>query len=174
MRPTWNNVTQAPGEFIRQFQNQGDIRSHLLLTENSAKPNFLDAAKKVEEYYRNVYVDNNFGGVHGLKGNITKEKTKREKETTETTSNQAKERVTRVTIRATTQTKAFKEEGTNIVCYYCGRPGHTSDKRWWKGQTYNIDQSQRVWSVPNDNRHQQLQQMPPSSSASTTIMTQPQ
>eukprot|EP00971_Amphidinium_carterae_P023112 456056-Amphidinium_carterae.1 len=79
MRPTWNNVTQAPGEFIRQLQSwrdeifnyettvqseiavsmkmallmqhiqpmiQGDIRSHLLLTENLAKPNFEDATRK--------------------------------------------------------------------------------------------------------------------------------
>eukprot|EP00971_Amphidinium_carterae_P034774 684572-Amphidinium_carterae.1 len=82
MKPTWNNVSQAPGEFIRQFQYwrdeiynyenkvsteiapsmrmavlmqhiQGDIRSHLLLTENLATPNYEDAAKKVEEYYRN-------------------------------------------------------------------------------------------------------------------------
>eukprot|EP00971_Amphidinium_carterae_P135206 2679747-Amphidinium_carterae.1 len=24
----------------------------------------------------------------------------------------------------------------NIICYYCGKPGHTSDKCWWnkKGQ----------------------------------------
>eukprot|EP00971_Amphidinium_carterae_P110441 2187902-Amphidinium_carterae.3 len=95
MKPTWNNVSQAPGEFIRQFQNwrdeifnykttvsteiapsmkmallmqhiQGDIRSHLLLTENLATPNFEDAAK-VEEYYRNVYADNNNGGVNGMK-----------------------------------------------------------------------------------------------------------
>eukprot|EP00971_Amphidinium_carterae_P342825 6482260-Amphidinium_carterae.1 len=32
---------------------QGDIRSQLLLTEDLAKPNFEDAAKKVEDYYRN-------------------------------------------------------------------------------------------------------------------------
>eukprot|EP00971_Amphidinium_carterae_P116828 2313869-Amphidinium_carterae.2 len=62
---------------------------------------------------------------------------------------------------------------TDIVCYYCGKPGHTSDKCWWKGQIYNIDQSKPVWSVPNDNQPQQLQQLP-QSSASTTIMTQPQ
>eukprot|EP00971_Amphidinium_carterae_P201163 3992027-Amphidinium_carterae.3 len=53
-----------------------------------------------------------------------------------------------------------KGRGTNIVCYYCGKPGHTSDKCWWKGQIYNIDQSQPVWSVPNDNQPQQLQQLP--------------
>eukprot|EP00971_Amphidinium_carterae_P163714 3245945-Amphidinium_carterae.1 len=62
----------------------------------------------------------------------------------------------------------------DIVCYYCGKPGHTSDKCWWKGQIYNIDQSQPVWSVPNDNQPQQLQQLPQHSSVSTTIMTQPQ
>eukprot|EP00971_Amphidinium_carterae_P119236 2361862-Amphidinium_carterae.2 len=136
MRPTWNNVTQAPGEFIRQFQDwrdeifnyksavqseiavsmkmalllqhiQGDIRSHLLLTENLAKPNFEDAEKKVEEYYRNVYVDNNFGGVNGVKGKYYKGKGKdnREKVTTETTAKQAKEKVTRVTTRTTKKEK---------------------------------------------------------------------
>eukprot|EP00971_Amphidinium_carterae_P199168 3952794-Amphidinium_carterae.1 len=101
MRPTWNNVTQAPGEFIRQFQNwrdeifnydstvqseiavfmkmallmqhiQGDIRSHLLLTKDLAKPNFEDSARKVEEYYCNVYVDNNSGGVSAMKGKYSK------------------------------------------------------------------------------------------------------
>eukprot|EP00971_Amphidinium_carterae_P331056 6464423-Amphidinium_carterae.1 len=85
MRPTWNNVTQTPRELIRQSQNwrdeifsikmallmhiQGDIRSHLL-KENL----FEDAAKKVEEYHRNVYVDNNFGGVNGMKGKYNKGK----------------------------------------------------------------------------------------------------
>eukprot|EP00971_Amphidinium_carterae_P046713 920537-Amphidinium_carterae.1 len=47
---------------------QHNIRSHLLLAENLAKPNFEDSAKKVEEYHRNVYVDNNFGGVTGVYG----------------------------------------------------------------------------------------------------------
>eukprot|EP00971_Amphidinium_carterae_P040996 805190-Amphidinium_carterae.1 len=61
-----------------------------------------------------------------------------------------------------------------IVCYYCGRPGQTSDKSWLKGQTYNIDQSPPIWSIPNDNQPQQFQQILPQSSASTTIMTQPQ
>eukprot|EP00971_Amphidinium_carterae_P242161 4808428-Amphidinium_carterae.1 len=36
-----------------------------------------------------------------------------------------------------------KGKGTNIICYYCGRPGHTSDKCWWKGPIYNIDQAQQ-------------------------------
>eukprot|EP00971_Amphidinium_carterae_P275693 5470351-Amphidinium_carterae.1 len=49
----------------------------------------------------------------------------------------------------------------------------TPDKCWWKGQIYNIDQSQPVWSIPKDNQPPQLQQLP-QSSASTTIMTQPQ
>eukprot|EP00971_Amphidinium_carterae_P019373 381502-Amphidinium_carterae.1 len=61
----------------------------------------------------------------------------------------------------------------DTVCYYCGKPGHTSDKCWWKGQIYNIDQAQPVCSIPNDNQPQQLQQLP-QSSVSTTIMTQPQ
>eukprot|EP00971_Amphidinium_carterae_P042604 837694-Amphidinium_carterae.2 len=92
MKPTWNNVTQSPSEFIRHFQNwrdeifnykttmqteiatsmkmallmqyiQGDIRSRLLLTQNLATANFDDAAAKVEDYYRNVYIDNNNGGI---------------------------------------------------------------------------------------------------------------
>eukprot|EP00971_Amphidinium_carterae_P131150 2597852-Amphidinium_carterae.1 len=41
---------------------QGDIRSHLLLTENIATTNFDNAATKVEDYYRNVYIDNNNPG----------------------------------------------------------------------------------------------------------------
>eukprot|EP00971_Amphidinium_carterae_P309110 6142490-Amphidinium_carterae.2 len=82
MKPTWNNTTQQPSEFIRQFQNwrdeiynyettlrseiapsmklatllqniQGDIKSHLLLNTNMANPNFEESATKVEEYYRN-------------------------------------------------------------------------------------------------------------------------
>eukprot|EP00971_Amphidinium_carterae_P209736 4160473-Amphidinium_carterae.1 len=65
-----------------------------------------------------------------------------------------------------------KGKRADIVCYYCGKPGHTSDKCRCKGQKYNIDQSQPVWSVPNDSQPQQLQQMPLQSSASTTIMTQ--
>eukprot|EP00971_Amphidinium_carterae_P049870 982929-Amphidinium_carterae.2 len=67
-----------------------------------------------------------------------------------------------------------KGKRTNIVCYYCGKPGHTSDKYWWKGPIYSIDQSTPMWSLPNDVQSQNLQQLPPSSSASTTIMTQPQ
>eukprot|EP00971_Amphidinium_carterae_P163400 3239976-Amphidinium_carterae.1 len=33
---------------------------------------------------------------------------------------------------------------TDIVRYYCGKPGHTSDKCWWNGQLYNIDQPQPI------------------------------
>eukprot|EP00971_Amphidinium_carterae_P202401 4016026-Amphidinium_carterae.1 len=48
---------------------QGDIRSHLLLTQNLATANFDDAATKVEDYYRNVYIDNNNpGGIQAFKG----------------------------------------------------------------------------------------------------------
>eukprot|EP00971_Amphidinium_carterae_P178938 3548965-Amphidinium_carterae.3 len=67
-----------------------------------------------------------------------------------------------------------KGKRTDIVCYHCGRPRYTSDKCSWKGQIYNIDQSQPVWSIPNDNQPQQLQQLAQHSSACTTIMTQPQ
>eukprot|EP00971_Amphidinium_carterae_P171400 3397815-Amphidinium_carterae.3 len=44
---------------------------------------------------------------------------------------------------------------TGIIRYYCGRPSHTSDKCWWKAPTYNIDQPQPVWSLPNDTGTQQ-------------------
>eukprot|EP00971_Amphidinium_carterae_P110143 2181921-Amphidinium_carterae.3 len=88
MKPTWNNTTQSPTDFIKTFQNwrdeiyeqsvanlpsamkmtlliqniHGHIKSHLLLTTNLAKANFDDSATKVEDYYRNVYIDNNNGG----------------------------------------------------------------------------------------------------------------
>eukprot|EP00971_Amphidinium_carterae_P204007 4048321-Amphidinium_carterae.2 len=45
---------------------------------------------------------------------------------------------------------------SDIACYYCGKPGHTSDKCWWKGRVYNIDQAQPVWSLPDDNSAQQM------------------
>eukprot|EP00971_Amphidinium_carterae_P272051 5399308-Amphidinium_carterae.1 len=46
---------------------QGDIRSHLLLNVNLAKADFDDAATKVEDYYRSVYIDNNNpGGIQAL------------------------------------------------------------------------------------------------------------
>eukprot|EP00971_Amphidinium_carterae_P141264 2799001-Amphidinium_carterae.2 len=82
---------------------QGDIRSHLLQTEDLARPNFEDAAKKVEEYYRNVYADNNNGGVNGMKGikstTKVKERRRKAKEST-TTTTQAKEKNIRVTTRS--------------------------------------------------------------------------
>eukprot|EP00971_Amphidinium_carterae_P077434 1529843-Amphidinium_carterae.1 len=67
-------------------------------------------------------------------------------------------------------------EGDNyIVCYFCGKPGHTSDKCWYnnKGQVYNMEQPTPVWSMPNDNQTMNLQQQASSQSATTTIMTQP-
>eukprot|EP00971_Amphidinium_carterae_P230904 4581956-Amphidinium_carterae.2 len=109
MKPTWNNVTQQPSEIIRQFQNwrheifnyestvqtdiatsmqmallmqniQGDIRSHLLLNLDLAKRDFESAATKVEDYYRNIYIDNNYSTrVHGLKGKYGKGKDKGKK-----------------------------------------------------------------------------------------------
>eukprot|EP00971_Amphidinium_carterae_P123466 2445201-Amphidinium_carterae.2 len=49
--------------------SQGDIRSHLLLTQNLATANFDDAATKVKDYCRNVYIDNiNPGGIQAFKG----------------------------------------------------------------------------------------------------------
>eukprot|EP00971_Amphidinium_carterae_P126609 2508542-Amphidinium_carterae.1 len=59
---------------------QGDIKSHLLLNTDMANPNFEEPATKVEEYYRNVYIDNNYSkGVHGLKGKYGKGKDKGKK-----------------------------------------------------------------------------------------------
>eukprot|EP00971_Amphidinium_carterae_P298491 5930672-Amphidinium_carterae.1 len=63
MKPTWNNVTQSPSEFIRHFQNWRDEifnyeNTVQTLTQNLATANFDDAAMKVEDYYRNVYIDN--------------------------------------------------------------------------------------------------------------------
>eukprot|EP00971_Amphidinium_carterae_P076662 1514242-Amphidinium_carterae.1 len=47
---------------------QGDIKSHLLLTTNMSTPDFDGSATTVEDYYRNVYIDNNYtAGTHGLK-----------------------------------------------------------------------------------------------------------
>eukprot|EP00971_Amphidinium_carterae_P213571 4238474-Amphidinium_carterae.1 len=94
MKPTWNNSTQPPTEFIKTFRNwrdeiynyeqalaelpsvmkmtlliqniQGDIKSHLLLTQNLATASFDDSCMKVEDYCRNVYIDNNGGQVAGL------------------------------------------------------------------------------------------------------------
>eukprot|EP00971_Amphidinium_carterae_P146795 2909185-Amphidinium_carterae.3 len=43
-----------------------------------------------------------------------------------------------------------KGKGTIIYCYLCGRPTHTSDTCWWRGPTYNIDQSTSIWSLPSD------------------------
>eukprot|EP00971_Amphidinium_carterae_P317894 6319505-Amphidinium_carterae.1 len=66
-----------------------------------------------------------------------------------------------------------KEKAKEPSCVTFVARRHTSDKCWWKGQTYNIDQSPPVWSIPRDDQSQQLQQLPLQSSASTTIMTQP-
>eukprot|EP00971_Amphidinium_carterae_P254280 5047984-Amphidinium_carterae.1 len=41
---------------------RGDIKSRLLLTTDLAKAYFEDLATKVEDYYRNVYIDSNNGG----------------------------------------------------------------------------------------------------------------
>eukprot|EP00971_Amphidinium_carterae_P166776 3304779-Amphidinium_carterae.1 len=41
---------------------QGDIKSYLLLHVNLAKADFDEAATKVEDYYRNLYIDNSSGG----------------------------------------------------------------------------------------------------------------
>eukprot|EP00971_Amphidinium_carterae_P016748 330348-Amphidinium_carterae.1 len=82
MKPTWNNVTQQPNEFIKTLfqtwrdeiynyeqsvthlpgemkmtlliQNiQGDIKSHMLMNYNLSTANFDDSCTRVEDYYRN-------------------------------------------------------------------------------------------------------------------------
>eukprot|EP00971_Amphidinium_carterae_P025790 508890-Amphidinium_carterae.1 len=59
---------------------------------------------------------------------------------------------------------------TNIVCYFCRRPSHTSDKCWWKGQTHNLDQPTPIWSLPTDTGTQQRLQQVRQSATSTTII----
>eukprot|EP00971_Amphidinium_carterae_P228004 4522488-Amphidinium_carterae.3 len=52
---------------------KGEVRAHLLLNFNSANPDFEAAATKVEDYYRKVYIDNNFStGVNYFKGKYGK------------------------------------------------------------------------------------------------------
>eukprot|EP00971_Amphidinium_carterae_P348727 6490644-Amphidinium_carterae.2 len=254
MKATWNNVQQQqqPGDFIKIFQNwrdeiynyensvsetmkmallmqyiQGDIKPHPFLNVNSAKADFDDAATKIENYYRNVYIDqkqrwrntSTWKTLQGLEAFERQGKRQRQKlrkrllerrKRLSTTTVQAMERKRQrwkgkgkgkgyYGYQNYTQPKGGynnyrKSKGkgkgkgpplpstpyyntggkrTDIVCYNCGKPGHTSDKCWWKLQIYNIDQAQPVWSLPNDNPAQQLQQVP-LSLASTTIMTQPQ
>eukprot|EP00971_Amphidinium_carterae_P329276 6461609-Amphidinium_carterae.2 len=95
----------------------------------------------------------------------TKEKAKenqKEHMTTDTHNNKRRER------------EQKEKAKTNIYCYLCGRPRHTSDKCWWRGRTYKTDQPTSIWSLPNDTmNNQQRQQMPPhlsSSSAATTLL----
>eukprot|EP00971_Amphidinium_carterae_P124264 2461685-Amphidinium_carterae.1 len=45
---------------------QGDIKSWLLMNTNLATADFDTSANKVEEYYRNVYIDNSGGQIAGL------------------------------------------------------------------------------------------------------------
>eukprot|EP00971_Amphidinium_carterae_P151959 3011631-Amphidinium_carterae.2 len=50
-------------------------------------------------------------------------------------------------------TKGKRKGMTGTVCYFCGRPGHTSDKCWWQGPTYNINQPASICSVFTTKRH---------------------
>eukprot|EP00971_Amphidinium_carterae_P202402 4016027-Amphidinium_carterae.1 len=81
MRPTWNNLQQPPGEFIKNFQNWRDeifnyentvseiASTQCSTSKNLATADFDDAATKVEDYYRNVYIDNNNpGGIQAFRG----------------------------------------------------------------------------------------------------------
>eukprot|EP00971_Amphidinium_carterae_P092146 1824650-Amphidinium_carterae.1 len=45
---------------------KGDIRSHMLMTYNMATADFDNSCTKVEDYYRNVYIDNSTGQIGAL------------------------------------------------------------------------------------------------------------
>eukprot|EP00971_Amphidinium_carterae_P315650 6274336-Amphidinium_carterae.1 len=46
---------------------KGDIRSHMLMTYNLPTADFDDSCTKVEDYYRNVYIDDSSGQIGLLK-----------------------------------------------------------------------------------------------------------
>eukprot|EP00971_Amphidinium_carterae_P225924 4480648-Amphidinium_carterae.1 len=46
---------------------QGDIKSHMLMNYNLQTANFDDSCTQVEDYYRNVYIDNSGGQIAGLR-----------------------------------------------------------------------------------------------------------
>eukprot|EP00971_Amphidinium_carterae_P345958 6487169-Amphidinium_carterae.1 len=128
-KPTWNNATQSPSEFIRHFSNwrddiynyentvseiaatiklatllqhiQGEVRAHLLLNFDLANPDFDAAITKVEEYYRNVYIDNNYS---------TRDETEEEKEKATTQINNQKEEKDIPTINKATHPTPRAEE----------------------------------------------------------------
>eukprot|EP00971_Amphidinium_carterae_P017806 350917-Amphidinium_carterae.1 len=59
--------------FVERLQE--NVRSHLLLMGDLKRPDFDKAAKTVEDYYRNVYIDNEFtAGTNVFKGNYNKGK----------------------------------------------------------------------------------------------------
>eukprot|EP00971_Amphidinium_carterae_P345485 6486472-Amphidinium_carterae.1 len=281
MKPTWNNVNQQPNEFIKTFQHwrdeiynyeqsvaelpsemkmtlliqtiQGDIRSHMLMNYNLTTANFDESCTRVEDYYRNVYVDNSAGQVAGVqnprkkpwppwkrqpwknghgKGKYDYDKAKGGKDKGGKDNpwkggyDKGRKGKGRGYGKPWSKGKGKGDKGYNnynygygkpkgydyrkgkdkgdggkpkgpplpsnygndwkgkkagkgkgdkyIVCYYCGKPGYTSDKCWWKnkGQIYNMDQPASMWSLPNDNPAQNLQ--PLSQSASTTLLPQVQ
>eukprot|EP00971_Amphidinium_carterae_P005004 100319-Amphidinium_carterae.1 len=45
---------------------QGDIKSHMLMNYKLSTSNFDESCTRVEDYYRNVYIDNNGGQIAGL------------------------------------------------------------------------------------------------------------
>eukprot|EP00971_Amphidinium_carterae_P028576 562616-Amphidinium_carterae.2 len=146
---------------------QGDIRSHLLLTVNLTKPEFEQAATKVEDYLvtttaTSTSTTTTLQEYMVSKESTTKENTKARKEKDNTTNQ--KEKATQATTLHTTKEKGNTDHD------------NTTSKDEEKAAN-NIDQSQPAWSLPNDNQPQQLQQlqqMPLHSSASTTFMIQPQ
>eukprot|EP00971_Amphidinium_carterae_P021107 416905-Amphidinium_carterae.1 len=44
-------------------QIKGDIRSHILLTQNIATADFEDTCTKIEDFYRNVYTNDSTGQI---------------------------------------------------------------------------------------------------------------
>eukprot|EP00971_Amphidinium_carterae_P260782 5173520-Amphidinium_carterae.1 len=71
------NITIADAIRTSMLVNRvhGEVQAHFLLTNDLNNPDFNKAAKIVEEYYRNVYIDNELtANTNTMKGNTTNEK----------------------------------------------------------------------------------------------------
>eukprot|EP00971_Amphidinium_carterae_P154837 3070202-Amphidinium_carterae.1 len=103
---TWNNATQQPNYFVRQFKQwrdeiynyeettgttfsdafkttmfinrlRGEVRAHLLLNKDMNKSDFNKAAKAVNDDYKNVYIENDYTtNTNAFKGKKGKRKRK--------------------------------------------------------------------------------------------------